>query len=244
MKCSSKSTTWASSAAALLAVWGIGQTPSPAPRAGQADEAGVRAAIVEAVRARVGGAAEVRLEDVVIKAPRAEGRLVAKPEPGARLGRPVRFSLATTRSDAPAGMTWAAGYAIATVLVATDCARVARPVAAGAVLSGDDVAAARTDPGAILLQRVPAAAELVGARANRRLEPGELLLPGMVTARLVVRSGDKVTIRVSGDGVEAEGQGVATQSGAAGDTIRVINSTSRRSVTARIVGPLEVEVIR
>jgi flagella basal body P-ring formation protein FlgA len=217
---------------------------SPAPGTGPADEAGVRAAIVEAVRARVGGAAEVRLEDVVIKAPRGEGRLVAKPEPGARLGRPIRFSLATTRSDAPAGMTWAAGYAIATVLVATDCARVARPVPAGAVVASDDIVAERADPGAILLQRVPAAAELVGARASRRLEPGELLLPTMVSARCLVRSGDRVTIRVSAGGVEAESQGVATQSGGAGDTIRVVNPSSRRPITARVVGPAEVEVIR
>lgn len=225
-------------------MWGIGLMAAPAPQVGQVGEAGVRAAIVGAVRARLGGAAEVRLEGLVIKASHGEGRLIATPEPGARLGRPIRFSLASTRGDAAPGMTWAAGYAIATVLVATDCARVARPVAAGATLSGDDIVAERTDPGAIPLQRVPAAAEVVGARANRRLEPGDLLLAVMVSARQMVRSGDKVTIRARAEGVEAESSGVATQSGAAGDTIRVVNAASRRPMTARIVGPGEVEVIR
>jgi flagella basal body P-ring formation protein FlgA len=225
-------------------MWGIGLMAAPSPQTGVADEAGVRAAIVEAVRARVGDAAEVRIEDVVIKAPHGEGRLVAKPEPGARLGRPIRFSLSSARNDTPPRMTWAAGYAIATVLVATDCARVARSVPAGAVVSEDDIVAERTDPGAIVLQRVPVAAEVVGARANRRLETGDLVLPTMVSARRMVQSGDSVTIRVRAEGVEAEGRGVATQSGAAGDTIRVVNSTSRRTLAARIVGPAEVEVIR
>jgi flagella basal body P-ring formation protein FlgA len=244
MRCFLKSTTWAGSAAVVLAVCGIVSRAAPAAQSGPADETRAREAIVEAVRARIGGTAEVRVEHLVVKAPHGEGPLVATPEPGARLGRPIRFSLSRTRSDAPPGMTWTAGYAIATVAVATDCARAARAVPAGAVLSADDIVTERTDPGAILLQRVPAAADVVGARANRRLEPGDLLLHTTVSTRYMVRSGDAVTIRASAEGVEAESRGVATQSGARGDAIRVVNSTSRRALTARIVGPAQVEVIR
>jgi flagella basal body P-ring formation protein FlgA len=243
MRCSLKSTPWAGSAAVVLAVCGIASSAVASAQSGPADEVRAREAIVQAVRARVGGTAEVRVEDLAIKAPHGEGPLVATPEPGARLGRPIRFSLSSTRRDTP-GLTWIAGYAIATLAVTTDCARAARPVPPGAVLSADDIVQERTDPGAILLQRVPAAADVVGARASRRLEPGELLLQAMVSTRYLVRSGDAVTIRVKAEGVVAESRGIATQSGAAGDTIRVVNSTSRRALTARIVGPAEVEVIR
>lgn len=243
MRCSRKSTTWALSAL-LAAACGIAPAAAPAPQAGPADDAAARDAIVEAVRVRVGEAAEVRLAQVLVKAPRGATRLVATPEPGARLGRPARFSLSTTRGDAAPGISWAAGYAVATVSVLTDCVRAARPVAAGARLEADDLRTERADPGAVPLQRLPAAAEVIGARARTRLETGDLVTAAAIAARELVRSGDPVTIRVSADGVEAEAPGIATQSGAAGDTIRVVNSTSRRPLAARIVGPGTVEVIR
>ncbi|HSK09652.1 MAG TPA: flagellar basal body P-ring formation chaperone FlgA [Vicinamibacterales bacterium] len=217
------------------------------PQVGEADQARVHAAIVEAVRARVGGSAEVRVEDIVVKSSRdaggREGPLSATPEPGARAGRPARFSLAT-RSATSAGTVRGAGHVVATVFVAADCVRAARPVRAGAVLSADDLVSERSDLGGMPLQRPPVAAEVLGARVNRPLQAGELLLARMVTVPRLVQSGDVVTIRVRAEGVEAEGRGVATQSGGAGDAIRVVNSTSRRAIKARVVGPNEVEVIR
>ena len=228
----------------LLGASGTAVTALPVPQADPADAAGARAAIVEAVRARVGAAAEVRVEDLAIKVPRGEGRLVATPEPGARLERPIRFSLSRTRDDAPEGMTWAAGSATAIVFVTADCVRAARPLAAGATLAAGDIVTGRSEAGPIVLQRLPEAADVVGSRVVRRLEPGDVVLATMVAPRQAVRSGDRVTIRAIAGSVEVEAEGIATQSGGAGDTIRVVNSASRRPLVARVVGAGEVEVIR
>lgn len=244
MRCSRRSTTWLASAAVLLSACAGGL--EAAPQAGgksEVDEGEVRAAIVEAVRARVGSGAEVRIEDLTIRA-RGEraGTLVATPEPGMRLGRPGRFSLAFR--DARGAAAWPAGYAVATVLAVAPCVRVARPVLSGATLSGDDLLEERSELGEVALQRLPLAADAVGARARRGLVPGELLLSALFSTRRLVQSGDTVRIRFTAESVVAESPGVAAQSGGAGDAIRVVNPTSRKALTARIVGPGEVEVVR
>jgi len=244
MRCSRRSTTWLGSALVVLATWATLSARASSPQAAPDDDAQVRAAIADAVRARIGVGADVRVEDVVVKVTRRQdGRLVATPEPGARLGRSSRFSL-SFRLEALPAVTRVAGFAVATVSVVCDCARVSRPVAAGAVLSHEDVVAARAELGAVGLLRVPVPADVVGARANRPLQPGELVMAGMVSTRRLVQSGENVLVRVRGEGVEVEGRAVAAQGGGAGDVIRVVNPTSRRAVMARIVGPGEVEVIR
>jgi flagella basal body P-ring formation protein FlgA len=66
----------------------------------------------------------------------------------------------------------------------------------------------------------------------------------VVGLRRVVQSGDRVAVRAGVQGVTAETQGVAAQSGEPGDIIRVVNPSSRRSVKARVVGPGKVEVVQ
>jgi len=60
--------------------------------------------------------------------------------------------------------------------------------------------------------------------------------------RMLVRSGDRVTIWVRIGAVQASGVGIASGSGQLGDTIRVLASEGRRALTARITGPGTVEV--
>jgi flagella basal body P-ring formation protein FlgA len=60
--------------------------------------------------------------------------------------------------------------------------------------------------------------------------------------RMLVRSGDRITIWVRIGAVQASGVGIASGSGQLGDTIRVLASEGRRALTARITGPGTVEV--
>lgn len=60
--------------------------------------------------------------------------------------------------------------------------------------------------------------------------------------RMLVRSGDRITISVRVGSVQATGVGIASGSGQLGDTIRVLASEGRRALTARITGPGTVEV--
>lgn len=60
--------------------------------------------------------------------------------------------------------------------------------------------------------------------------------------RMLIRSGDRITIVVKVGAVQATGVGIASGSGQMGDTIRVLPAEGRRALTARITGPGTVEV--
>ena len=96
MTCSRRSTTWLASVL-LAATWAAGVAALGHAGDTGADEARrtlVEQAIVETVQARMGPGADVRVEDLLVTGTdRGRGRLVAAPEPAARLGRPIRFSL-------------------------------------------------------------------------------------------------------------------------------------------------------
>jgi len=210
-----------------------------------ASEPAVRQAIVEAVKGRMGREADVRIEDVRIGGAAAaadvDTRLVARPEPGARVGRAIRFSLVHPSSG---GASRTAGYAVARVYVALEHARAARAIGRGETVGADDIVSARAEVGAVPLQPLPPAAEIVGTRTLRDVSADEVLTRSIVALRQTVQSGDVVSVRVAGEGVTAQTQGVATQSGGPGQTIRVVNPSSRRSVKARVVAPGQVEVVQ
>ena len=246
MRCSSKSTTWPASAIALLlciappGLSGQGAVPG----AGLAEEPAVRLAILDAVRARVGTAADVVIDDLRFSVTgHAAGNLVATPESGARLACPVRFSL-SRRADRAGAPPKLAGYAAASVRVSAEHLRAARPLAAGTVLGPQDVTVAHGDVGRVLLRPLPGLDEITGARALRTLSEGDVVSKSAVAVRPLVQSGDVVVVRVVAGSVQVEGTGVAAQSGSAGEIVRVVNPSTRRALQARVVGRGQVEVIQ
>jgi flagella basal body P-ring formation protein FlgA len=60
--------------------------------------------------------------------------------------------------------------------------------------------------------------------------------------RLLVRSGDRITISVTIGAVQVFGTGIASGSGQLGDTVRVLPAEGRKALTAKITGPGTVEV--
>ncbi len=204
-----------------------------------------RNAIVSAIRTRMGQDAEVRIETIRLGGapPVAAGALTAAPEPGARLGRPIRFSLARKAMAGP-GRGVPAGYAVATVFVDLPHTRAARPISRGETCTADDFIMSRAEVGAVRLQHLPAASDIVGARAIRDIAADEVITRSLVLAGTAVKSGDLVRLQAGEDGVTVETEGVATQSGDAGETIRVVNRESRRTVRARVIGPGRVEVVQ
>ena len=245
MRCSRRSTTWSASVILCLAwcasVVALGQTAGS--DVSQARRSQVEQAIVEAVRSRMGTGADVRIETLLVTgADRGDGRLIAMPEPAARTGRPIRFVL--SRRTAGSTQSVPAGYAVATVHVATEHARASRLIPRGESCETEAIVASRGEVEAVLLQRLPKADEIAGARAVRDVVADEVLTRSVVALRSTIRSGDVVSVGAGEDGVRVETQGVATQSGGVGDTIRVVNRESRRSLRARVTGPGKVEVIQ
>ncbi|HVC21279.1 MAG TPA: flagellar basal body P-ring formation chaperone FlgA [Vicinamibacterales bacterium] len=251
MKCSSRSTISRRSARALAAVlagaWLAAGTagvarPAIAPAAPADSHAAVRAAIVAAIRARVGGAADVRLDRLAAQTTTTDG-LIAVPEPGARMGRLTRFVL-----EVPGTGRWQmrrqVGDAAAVIHVFVPHVVVARPVPGGTTLSQADLRVSTGEIVDVPLGPLPSLSDVVGARAVQNLRTGEPVTGMLVAVPPLVRSGDSVLVHVTFPGGEVTGRATAAENGVRGQIIRLVNPTSGRGLQGRVVGPDEVEVIR
>jgi flagella basal body P-ring formation protein FlgA len=162
--------------------------------------------------------------------------LAALIEPGSRLGQPIRLILTADGKRV--------GSVVARIEVTGDARRARRPVARDQEITADDVETVRVEMTNVLLRRMPEAAAIVGARARRDIVAGELLTTALVEIPPAVRSGDEVEVSVTVGAVRVSGPGRASGSGQVGDTIRVSTPSSRRLLSARIVGRGAVEISR
>jgi flagella basal body P-ring formation protein FlgA len=80
---------------------------------------------------------------------------------------------------------------------------------------------------------------LVGARLKRRVRPGQIINNGMLC---FVCKGDKVTIMAVASGLSLKVSGIAQQDGNLGDTIRVQNTASKKTVSATVSSTSEVSI--
>jgi flagella basal body P-ring formation protein FlgA len=209
------------------------------------NESAVRQALIDAVRTRMGRDAVVRLERLTINGTGAdaEAPVVARPEPGSRVGRTMRFALLS--AQAPEGRTGSPriGSVVADVFVAVEHVRASALVEQGETLSAGSLNVRRDEVGVAPLAPLPVLADVIGSRAARDLRPGEVLTAGVVRPQPLVKSGETVRVLVRIGPVEALGQAIAQQSGVRNARIRLINPESRRTMTGRVTSPGEVEVI-
>jgi flagella basal body P-ring formation protein FlgA len=115
------------------------------------------------------------------------------------------------------------------------------PVRRGEVLLPDRFAWEWRDLAGVRGTAVVGREALAGASAGRSLAAGDLLLTGDLVATPVVRSGDRVELRVVRGGVAVRTMATARQAGCLGQTIPVRNELTRQLVNARIAGPGVVE---
>jgi flagella basal body P-ring formation protein FlgA len=214
-------------------------------------EAPVRAAIIEAVRARMGASVDVTIGGLTIREV-ASGALVAPiaavPDVGARTGGFVRFVLydgrtANTTAGAARPAPRRVGTADAEIFVAADQVTARHAITRGQILAADDVEAARLDLGRAPIRPLPAARLAIGAKALRPIAAGERIAAAMIAAPALVKSGDAVQTIVRIGSLEAHGMAIAAQPGTLGAEIRLVNVSSRRTLRGRVVGEREVEVM-
>lgn len=216
----------------------LGWADPPEPIAGPAHEA-----IVEAVRARFGEAAEVQVESLQLRVVHElDGRVTATPAPGAQVGRVMRFQLFEPTDGSSLRRT-RVGYAEAVVRVSHAYTTVVRRVRGGSILAEQDVIEATGDVGRTRLERLPELAEVVGAKTRRAVEPGEPITTSALTIPPLVRSGETVVTLARIGPVEARGRATASQRGSLGDVIRLVNPESGRRLRGRVVAQGQVEVI-
>ena len=195
----------------------------------------VEQAIVNAVRARLGEAAEV---SVAI----GQVRLIDG-EYDELEARPTRFTLYQTSSNLSGGSV-RVGYAVAEAHAVTEHVRTARPINRGTTLTDDDLVALDGDLGAVLMRPLPTHQSLVGAIASRDLRSGTLVTSTVVALPKLVRARESVVVRVQVGSVIASGHATATENGELGDVISLLNEQSGRRLRGRVVAPGEVEVVQ
>jgi len=195
-------------------------------------------AIVDAVRLRMGAGVEVVVNDLVVTGTLGADAVRAVPEPGARLGAVVRFTLQSADGKTPFGSASARISAIVPHLHAVHL------LDRGTDLTAEDVAAVAHVVTTGPLRPWPGAAATIGSKLLQSLAAGACVSRNAIQARQAVRVGQDVTAIVHLDGVEARAVMVAAGSGDAGAVIRVVNRHSRRALKGRVVSPGIVEIIK
>jgi flagella basal body P-ring formation protein FlgA len=225
-------------AAALAAPW-LAAGPALTPPVDV-----VRAAIADAVRSRVGPDADVEVTTMKASITSLPEAIAALPAPGARTGRPVRFTLVPGGAGGlPAARRRPIGYAVAIVRLTTESVRAARDLAPGTVLTATDVTTVRAEVVGVPMARLPSLAEIVEARVRREVRSGETLTSAVVHPQPLVRAGDWVTTRARIGRVDVTSRALAQQSGGRGDAIRLFNPESRTVLRGRVTARKEVSVL-
>lgn len=118
-----------------------------------------------------------------------------------------------------------------------------RQIASGEIIRADDVVeiAARED--ALRRDALVDPGRLVGQSARRTLRPGEVLREGDLRAPVLVPRNGLVTIQLRMGAMSLTAQGRALEDGARGETVRVVNVQTKRTIEATVVGPDAVAVV-
>jgi flagellar basal body P-ring formation protein FlgA len=154
-------------------------------------------------------------------------------------GRSGRFNARLTLPNGPTRFTLrVAGRATATLEVAT----VAVPVARGNTLRDADILMVRRPRGELGRDFITDRAKAVGMAARTGLEPGRPLRAAELMKPLVVHRNEQVTLVYRIPGITLTVRGKATESGAIGDVISVLNEQSKRVIQGVVVGPGHVVV--
>jgi flagella basal body P-ring formation protein FlgA len=193
----------------------------------------VRDLIAAAVIERLGPLDSIDVD--VLDAPATAGFYEsATPAVGARLGAPMRFTLAG--SGMPVSV-----IARVTVVAAHVVAR--QPIARNAAITADAVEVRHGRLDGVLLQPMPTLREALTGRPRRALAAGEVLTGAVLARTPAVRAGDEVAVTIRSGAVEATGVGRAASSGFVGDVIRITRPGSREVSRARVLAPASVEMV-
>lgn len=117
-----------------------------------------------------------------------------------------------------------------------------RQVATGEIIRADDVVEVDAREDALRRDALVDAGRIVGQSARRTLRPGEMLREGDLRAPVLVARNGLVTIQLRMGSMSLTAQGRALEEGARGETVRVVNVQTRRTIEATVIGPDAVVV--
>ena len=116
-------------------------------------------------------------------------------------------------------------------------------LAAGTITSADDIRMTRLHANSVHDEVAHDPATVIGMQLKRQLQPGvPIPLAELMQPSQVVR-GDPVRLQLQVGALSLTGQGIALETGAAGERIRVRNISSQAVIEAVIVAPGVVRVV-
>ena len=203
------------------------------------------------VAAKVEAAARVQLERQAEAAGLAEPEFtltVVKPRAPPACRQPLSVEPVDTRSAARMRFAvqcrdtpgWRYEY-IVRAKVSAKVAVTAGPVAAGQLLTDDDLVLERRDISA--LSDTIGAAAAVGQASRRSLRAGEVLRQSQLAAPILVKRGEPVVMLARVEAIEVSTAGEALDSGAQGAIVRVRNVGNGRIVRMRVTAAGTVEPV-
>lgn len=133
-------------------------------------------------------------------------------------------------------------HASADVAALADVVVASKPLRAFQRIGDDDIAIQRREISTFAAQIATKGEDVVGKRAKLTVSAGEMILIGMIDTPPLVKRGDLVTIRAESSLISAAAAGKAAENGRKGDIIRVINLSSKKEVSGRVVDSRTVMV--
>lgn len=131
------------------------------------------------------------------------------------------------------------GQAIPTIQVLV----MAHSVERGALLKDSDIGVERKPRAEVSRDAITDRDQVVGLAARDSLPSGRPLRPSDLTRPELVQRNDIVTLTYDMPGLSLTVRGKATEGGAQGDTISVLNEQSKRMLQGVVIGPGRVAVI-
>jgi flagellar basal body P-ring formation protein FlgA len=117
-----------------------------------------------------------------------------------------------------------------------------RRMAAGDVLTEDDIQPARVRAGMVRSEPARFPQQAVGMALQHALNAGTPILLVELTRPMMVVRGSAVQVQLNQPGLSVAIQGVAMEAAALGDPVHVLNPTSRAVMTGEVIGTSQVRV--
>ena len=130
----------------------------------------------------------------------------------------------------------------ATIAVMADVVAAASPIGKHQHIEADDLTVISRDLATLPSDIVTDLEDALGNRATRMIYPDTVLQTSMIAMPPMVRRGDVVKIVARTGAMTITATGTIREKGCKGDLVRVVNTDSKRVVTARVTGPGAVEV--
>jgi flagella basal body P-ring formation protein FlgA len=129
-----------------------------------------------------------------------------------------------------------------TAIVTADAVELLRPVARGEMIKNEDVTLRRVPRAQITSETLTDLNQAIGLAARGAINPGRPLRTSELMKPQLVERNENVTLVYQVPGVLLAIRGKATEGGAEGDMIDVLNVQSKRTIRGTIIGPAQVAV--